>query len=266
MTSVGVVQMVARVGDVDANLAVAEAHVRQLVGGGASLVVLPELFGSGYDLSVDQVALARATEHRVMDWLVQLAGELRVWLTTAVLVGTPTGSLVDRGVVVGPDGLVASADKRLLWGQEPLHFEPGTTFGAVAATGAGTVGVAICYEAGFPEAARDLATRGADLIAVPAAFGRVRLHAWDLLTRSRALENGCYLLAAGLTGENDSGVQFAGHSRIVDPRGQVLAGLELDEGVLLVELDPTAVTRAREEIPYLRSLAHDRGQSGTVPA
>src|SRR5690606_13289711 len=107
--------------------------------------------------------------------------------------------------------------------------------------------------------------RGADIIAIPAAFGRRRLYAWELLTRSRALENGCFVAAAGLTGPNNAGGSFAAHSRIVSPTGDVLAGLARGEGVAMAALDLGDIERSRTEIPYLTHLIADRADGAETP-
>lgn len=265
MTRVGVVQLEARVGAVEENLARAEEHLRSLAAQDVEIAVLPELFGSGYDLAVDQRELAERTGEKVLSGLELLAAELDMVLVSAVLVLTRVGTVVDQAVVVGPGGILDAAGKRYLWGEEVAHFTAASGVGALAATPVGTVGVAVCYEVGFPETARDLAVRGADLIGVPAAFGLPRLHAWELSTRSRALENGCFVLAAGLTGSNPSGVRFAGHSRVVDPRGEVLATLALEEGCVTVDVDLALVGTARGEIPYLRSLSDDAARAAAPP-
>lgn len=252
---VGVSQFTPRAGEVAANLEVARAHLVEMAADGVSVAVLPELFASGYDLTVDQQRLAEPMGGPTLTALTAMAVELGLTIVTAVLVRDEETRLRDRGVVVTPDGVVASADKRLLWGDENGLFEPGRKGGAVSSGDDVTVGVAICYEAGFPETARDLATRGSQLIAVPAAFGRPRLHAWELMTRSRALENGCFLAAAGLTGETPSGVRFAGHSRIVGPRGEVLAAMGLEPGWVAADVSLADLAAARHEIPYLASLS-----------
>jgi predicted amidohydrolase len=255
--SVGVVQMVAAPGQPEANLATAERRVKRLAAQGADLVVLPELFVTGYDLNLDLAAMSDDAGNHT-DTLVGWAREHDVVLATALLTRTDDDELLDLAVVIGPDGVLAASSKRFLWGDERRSFTRRIEPGALAETPCGKVGVAICYEAGFPEVVRDLALRGAEIIAIPAAFGRRRLYAWKLLTRSRALENGCFVAAAGLTGSHPDGSSFAGHSRIVSPTGDVLAGLASSEGVALATVDLADITLSRAEIPYLSDLIADR--------
>ncbi len=83
------------------------------------------------------------------------------------------------------------------------------------------------------------------------AFGMPRLYAWDLLTRSRALENGCFLVAANRVGkEKDS--EYCGHSRIVSPKGDVLVDAGLEELVITENIDFEDISNQRLELPYLR--------------
>lgn len=258
---VGAVQLPGAVGDPGLRLRDAEARLTRLARRGVGLVVLPEFFATGYDLDTPPAdAAAHATD--TLDWLHAQAVAHDQVLVTAIPVHE--GDLLrDRAVVVDRTGVRATGDKRFLWGREGAYFERGLGDHLVVDTAVGTVGVAICYEAGFPEVARDLAVRGADIIAVPAAFGRPRLHAWELMTRSRALENGCFVVAAGLTGGNDHGVVFAGHSRVVDPRGDVVASIGLEPGEVDAEIDLATVGAARAEIPYLTDLR--RTPAGRAP-
>ncbi|AQA02156.1 hypothetical protein BVC93_06640 [Mycobacterium sp. MS1601] len=254
---VGVVQLEAVPGRADLNLAAAERQVTQLAGQGAGVVVLPELFATGYDLDMDLDGASHdADEHTetVTGW----AREHDLVIATALLTRSTAGELIDLAVVIGAEGVLASASKRFLWGGERRKFGRRVEPGALVKTPFGTIGVAICYEAGFPEVVRDLALRGADIIAIPAAFGRQRLYAWELLTRSRALENGCFVAAAGLTGTNPRGVSFAGHSRIISPTGDILAGMAMSPGSAVAAVDLADIDRSRAEIPYLSDLIADR--------
>lgn len=255
---IGVVQLRAIPGRADLNLATAKRQVAQLAAQGAGVVVLPELFATGYDLDMDLAsASSHAPEH--IDALTRWADEHDVVFATALLTRSAADDFIDLAVVVGADGVLASASKRFLWGGERRAFGRRIEPGALAKTRWGTVGVAICYEAGFPEIVRDLALRGADIIAIPAAFGRRRLYAWELLTRSRALENGCFVAAAGLTGTNPGGsTDFAGHSRIIAPNGDIVAGLARSEGTAVATVDLADIDRSRAEIPYLSDLIADR--------
>jgi predicted amidohydrolase len=112
----------------------------------------------------------------------------------------------------------------------------------------------ICYEVGFPEGSRILTLSGADIVVYPSAFGKARLYAWDVATRSRALENGIYVIACNRTGTEKGETTFGGTSRIVNPEGKILAEASQEDEVILSEIDLDVVARQRRTIPYLRDL------------
>lgn len=247
------VQMTGSPLDTARNAALIKEHVHRAASGGAKLVVLPELCDTGYTLSPELPGAISPLPGPAGDLLCALARDLDLTVVTALAVRTPEGPQ-DVGVIVTPDGIAATGAKRCLWGAEQDVFTPGRPAEqAVADTPVGRAGVAICYEAGFPEAVRRLALDGAQIIAVPAAFGAARLHAWKLLTRSRALENGCYLVAANAVGAS-AGLEFGGHSTIVDPHGERLALLTSGQGRVAADLDLRVVDEARAAIPYLRDV------------
>ncbi len=253
---VGVAQMVARPGELEGNLATAEMLLREMVGQGAQIVVLPELFATSYDIE-QAAAMVRHEVELVLPRLTSLAATLGLTIATTVLAGDGRdGTLCNLAVVIDRRGVIATAGKQMLWAGESAIFAPDHGPRALVRSSGAAIGVAVCYEAGFPELTRELAVRGADIISVPAAFGASRRYAWDLLTRSRAVENGCFVLAAGLADPEDASVpRFSGHSRIVDPRGQILAELADGEGVLTARIDLSDIASARTEIPYLAALS-----------
>ncbi len=139
-----------------------------------------------------------------------------------------------------------------LWDRDRLYFEPGSG-PVVCSTPVGRIGLLICYDLGFPEMARSLALLGADIVCAPSAFGAPRLYAWDLSTRSRALENGFFIVAANRVGREKDSV-FVGHSRIVAPDGGVLAEIALGAGAAAAELNLEAIATQRAALSYLRDL------------
>jgi predicted amidohydrolase len=130
----------------------------------------------------------------------------------------------------------------------------------VAPTPFATLGLAICYDLRFPHLFRALAKGGAQVLLVPAAFTRPTGEAhWEVLLRARAIETGCFVLAAAQTGEHAGGRLTHGHSLAVAPWGEVLADAGRAPGVTLVDLDPSRVEDARRRIP---ALLHDRPFEG----
>ena len=120
----------------------------------------------------------------------------------------------------------------------------------------GRLGVTICYDLRFPALYRALAEAGATMLAIPSAFTRQTGEAhWHVLMRARAIENGCFVLAAAHGGTHENGRDTFGHSLIVDPWGRILAEGGTEPGVVMAEIDPALVTQARSRMP---SLQHGR--------
>lgn len=124
--------------------------------------------------------------------------------------------------------------------------------------------MSICYDLRFPHLYRQYAQAGANVITVPAAFMRHTGNAhWHVLTRARAIETGCFVLAAGQCGLFDNGVKLYGHSLIVDPWGRILAEAGDEPGIITAELDVRLVTEARENVPAWSLQTNE--QKGTSP-
>ena len=120
----------------------------------------------------------------------------------------------------------------------------------------GRIGVTICYDLRFPALYRALAEAGATMLAIPSAFTQKTGEAhWHVLNRARAIENGCYVFAAAQGGKHENGRETFGHSLIVDPWGRVLAEGGSEPGVVMAEIDPAEIAKARGRIP---SLEHGR--------
>jgi len=135
--------------------------------------------------------------------------------------------------------------------QESSTIEPGREV-VVVETGLGMLGLAICYDLRFPELFRALLDRGAQLIALPAAFTAVtgRAH-WEVLVRARAVENLCYIVAAAQGGYHANGRETYGHSMVVDPWGVVLDRLPRGSGTVLGNIDLPRQLGTRTRFPCL---------------
>src|SRR6185295_15535435 len=120
----------------------------------------------------------------------------------------------------------------------------------------GQLGVTICYDLRFPALYRALAEVGASFLAIPSAFTKQTGEAhWHVLMRARAIENGCYVLAAAQGGRHENGRDTFGHSLVVDPWGRIVAEGGIEPGVVFATIDPAEVAAARAKVP---SLQHGR--------
>ena len=251
---VAAVQMDCIPGDVAGNLALAERLAGEAARQGARLVVLPELFSTGYRVEEDDARLAETIPGPTIQRMTALCRAHNIHIAAALIEETAQG-YYDTAFVTGPGGLLGTYRKNALWGAENGRFLPGDPAFPVFDIGCCKIGLQICYEIGFPEGARLLALQGADVIVYPAAFGKARSYAWELASRARALENGCYVIACNRWGIEKSETVFAGKSRIVDARGGLLASAaEEGDEVIAATLDLAQMHAQREAIPYLKDV------------
>lgn len=249
---VAVVQTRAVLGDVNANVAAAEAELRAL-GGRADLAVFPELFTTGYALDgFDHRRLAENLDGPTIGRLRRAAAEADVALCGGVLEAAG-GSVYDTAVVIDRSGrLVGRYRKTHLHPSERATFAPGDELVVVALDDNITLGTAICFEHGFPELFTELALAGANVVAIPSAVPVRFEYLLELRTRARAQDNQVFVAAANLGG-NDGRTQWCGGSAIVDPRGRVVVGPAGREPARLVaELDLAAIDAERGQEPVLR--------------
>ena len=217
---------------------------------GAGLVVLPELCTSGY-------AFADAAEARAAAEPVD-GPSVRAWHEAArahglvVVAGLceldADGVLRNSAVVVDPTGVLAVYRKTHLWDREPEIFVPGDLAPPVLDTAAGRIGLAVCFDAAFPEHIRRAALAGAEIVAVPMNSPAPPRPTEPIpieiaIAMAAANANRVYVVQADRTGE-ERGVRWAQASVIVDPDGSVIAGPSEGEALLVADLD---LARARDK-------------------
>lgn len=240
------------VGEKEKNLIKVSTLIQEAADAGAKMIVVPELFNTGYRVEEKDMELAEEIPGPTTDFLERLAKQLDVYLIGTILEHSQSkGVVYDTAVIAGPEGFIGKYRKIHLWDTENARFAKGKEY-PVFKTRYGKVGIQICYEVGFPEGARILTQKGANIIFYPSAFGKARLYAWDLATRSRALENGAYVVASNRTGTEKGETVFGGTSRIVAPNGSVLIEADKEDDVIITEIDLAQVVKQRREIPYLR--------------
>ncbi|MFN3656099.1 MAG: carbon-nitrogen hydrolase family protein [Pseudolabrys sp.] len=167
--------------------------------------------------------------------------------------------LIDpRGEVVARYDKIHMFDVDLAGGEsyrESYSYRPGES-GVLCDLPWGRLGLTICYDLRFPALYRALAEAGAIMLAIPSAFTKQTGEAhWHVLNRARAIENGCFVMAAAQGGKHENGRETFGHSLIVDPWGRILAEGGTEPGLVMAEIDPAEVAKARARIP---SLQHGR--------
>lgn len=250
---VAAVQMDCVLDDKEANQTHAAEMIAAAASGGARLVVLPELFSTGYRVETRDMELAETLSDATVRWMQDMAQRYDVYVMGAILERGADGLVYDTAVLVGAEGCIGSRRKMHLWDAESSRFAKGTEIGVYRLPFA-TVGLLICYEIGFPEIARIQVLKGADVLLCTSAFGRARDYVWDIASRSRALENGVFVVACNRCGQEQD-TSFGGLSRVVAPDGSLSAAAGADgEAVVSAEIDLDAVAVMRKTLPYLRDL------------
>lgn len=259
--------------DPKANLAMVEELVQQAAAAGAGFILTPEVTNvvTSNRAQRDRVVQTQADDITLAG-LRELAKHLGIWLSIGSLLiktGDADGLVANRSFLIGPTGAIAAQyDKIHLFDvtvsptetyRESAGVRPGNR-AVIAQTPFGTVGLTVCYDVRFPQLHRALALAGAQIILQPAAFSTVTGAAhWEPLLRARAIETGCYVLAAAQTGLHPSSTgknrRTYGHSMAISPWGEVLVDAGVDPGISYVDLDRAQVTQARARIP---ALDHDR--------
>lgn len=253
-------------GDTDRNLATADRLVRAAAADGARLVVLPEKWsalGTGATIRSG----AQPLDGEAIVWARATARELGLDLVAGSIAERVEGEdkLRNTCAHVGPDGEIQALYRKLhlfdvevdgVTYRESEHEQAGDEVVLSKAADGTGLGLSICYDLRFPELFRELAARGAHAITLPSAFtlATTRDH-WETLVRARAIENGCFLIAANQIGEHAPGLRSGGRSMIVDPWGVVLAVAPDTETHITADLDMDGLQAIRRRMP---SLSHRR--------
>jgi omega-amidase len=221
---------------------------------GADLLLLPELWSSGYDLARAGVYAAPLGEGPFAV-MADLAQTHQIYVGGTALEANPAGKPYNSAVLYSPDGtLAASYHKVHLWGPlgEPEHMMAGRTL-PVFALPWGRVALAICYDLRFPEQWRCYADAGATLVLIPAAWPSRRIEHWRLLLRARAVENQFFVAGCNRAGGGSDAGQdrYGGYSALTDPWGRILVEGGPEPDLVSVSLDLDEVTRARRIFPFL---------------
>jgi predicted amidohydrolase len=250
--------------DPHANLAEAMRLIREAAAGGAHYVQTPE---NTLLMELETAALFEKidTEEQTeaITAFAALARELGIWLHIgSIAVRVDENTAANRAFLFAPSGDIAARydkihmfDVSLPGGEsyrESNVYRAGQTAVLALLPWCG-LGMTTCYDLRFPEQFKALAQAGASVLTVPSAFTRVTGEAhWHVLLRARAIENGCFVLAAAQGGRHDSGRTTYGHSLIVSPWGDILAEAGSEPGVIFADINLREVETARSRIPALQ--------------
>jgi len=270
---VGLVQMRCTP-DPQENFQRAVSLLRDAAAQGAKIVCLPELFLTPYFCKTEDhahFALAESVPGSSTERLGRLAAELEVVIVASLFEKRAAGIYHNTAAVLDADGSYLGKYRKMHIPDDPqfyekFYFTPGDLGFKVFATRYAKVGVLICWDQWYPEAARLTAMRGADVLFYPTAigwlpaekaeFGATQHESWELMQRSHAIANGCYVAAAnriGLEPSDAGGIEFWGRSFIAGPNGTVLRRAATDEEDVIVQLlDFSKLDFSRTHWPFFR--------------
>jgi N-carbamoylputrescine amidase len=257
------------------NLERAVAHVREAARRGAQVICLPELFLTQYFCQREDTALfdlAETIPGASTQRFCALARELKVALEVSLFERRAPGLYHNTAVVIGSDGEIRGLYRKMHIPDDPLYYEkfyfaPGDLGFRAWKTRYGKIGVCVCWDQWYPEAARLTALQGAEILFYPTAIGwhpaekaeqgAMQHSAWETIQRSHAIANGCFVAAVNRVGwekpAGEPGLEFWGQSFVAGTSGEILAKAAVDEEeTLIVPVDLTQVETARTHWPFLR--------------
>jgi omega-amidase len=249
--TVALAQMAVALGKPQENQLMAQSLAAEAAARHADLLLLPELWATGYDLDHTGEHAAPLDQGH-FSLMADLAHTHGLYVAGTALEINPSGRPFNTAALYGPDGNFIGAYRKVhLWAPmgEVEHMAPGNDLPAFDLPW-GRVAMAICYDLRFPELWRRLADAGAQLILIPAEWPTLRVAHWRLLLRARAVENQLYVAGCNRAGA-DADDEFGGHSALVDPWARVLIEGGSEPNLLVDSIDLDEVARARRLFPFL---------------
>jgi N-carbamoylputrescine amidase len=273
--------------DTAGNVARAERLVREAARQGAQIVCLKELFNAPYFCKAqhcDRFDLAEPIPGPTTDRMQAIARDLQIVIVVPIFEREAAGIYRNSAAVIDADGSLLGVYRKMHIPDDPLFFEkyyftPGDGHldyhGERAGEANGfkvwktryaTIGVLICWDQWYPEAARITSLLGADILFYPTAigwhpaekneFGKAQVEAWRTMQRSHAIANGVFVASPNRVGHEDepgtNGIEFFGNSFIADPFGRILVEAGTDPAILIAKCDPRLIEDTRRNWPFLR--------------
>ena len=265
----------------------AVSRIRESAARGAQIICLQEMFNSHYfckSQNSERFDIAEPVPGAVTDRMQEVARELEVVLVVPIFERQAAGVYRNSAAIIDADGSLLGVYHKMHIPDDPLYYEkyyftpgdshhsyegqhhPGASGFRVWKTRYANVGVLICWDQWYPEAARITALLGADVIFYPTAigwhpsekeqFGPAQQDAWRIAQRAHAIANGVYVASPNRVGfeeeQGTDGIEFFGHSFISDPFGRLLAEAGTEPAVLVARCDPALIEETRRNWPFLR--------------
>ena len=274
MLKIGLVQMSCSL-DPAQNVEKAIVKIREAAAKGARIVCLQELFTTVYFCQVEDhkyFQFAEPVPGPTTGRLAAVAKELEVVVVGSLFEKRAAGLYHNTAVIIDADGTYLGKYRKMHIPDDPLFYEkfyftPGDTGFRAWQTRFARIGVLVCWDQWYPEAARLTALHGAEILFYPTAigwhpsekanFGQRQHGSWETIQRGHAIANGCYVVAPNRVGheapDGGEGIEFWGQSFVADPAGEVIAKASTDhEEVLVAEVNLQELDRQRTHWPFLR--------------
>ncbi|WP_019913784.1 carbon-nitrogen family hydrolase [Paenibacillus sp. HW567] len=246
---ISLIQLDIAFGNPQANYASAERQIRTAAADGAEVVILPELWTTGYDLTrLTEIADPEGNTAKTL--LSGLARELGIHIVGGSVASKQDNGTTNSMYIFNRSGELAGEYSKLHLFRlmdEHLYLQPGAAKGLFTLDGALCAGL-ICYDIRFPEWVRAHTALGAEILFISAEWPLPRLSHWRALLISRAIENQCYVVACNRAG-NDPANTFAGHSMIIDPWGEIVCEASEGEEMVSGVIHLSKVREVRQQIP-----------------
>jgi N-carbamoylputrescine amidase len=288
--TVGIIQDSAS-DDAAATVDAAIVRVREAAARGAQIVCLKELFNAPYfckSQKCERFDLAESIPGPTTDRMQALAKELEIVLIVPIFEKQARGVYRNSAAIIDADGSLLGVYRKMHIPDDPMfnekyYFTPGDAatddridaIGQIAKQASGfrvwrtryaNIGVLICWDQWYPEAARITSLLGADILFYPTAigwhpaekseFGAAQVDAWRTMQRSHAIANGVFVASPNRVGHEDepgtNGIEFFGNSFIADPFGRILTEAGTDPAILIAKCDPKLIEDTRRNWPFLR--------------
>lgn len=238
---IAIAQTISKLGDIVYNVEKSERYIRQAAKQHSDIICFPELFITGYNLELlkDNVISSSRKYHQFTYNKISQAAKTNKIHVIASFVDIKDDKSYIMAILFGPDGEeIGHYYKSHGFAMDKKYFEQGTEY-PVFQTSFGNIGILVCYDIGFPETARTLCLKGAEIIFIPSAWRIQEEHVWDLNIPSRALENQLFTVGVNRAGHEED-LHLFGRSKVCNPFGQVVFEMDYDTeelGICQIDLD-----------------------------
>ena len=262
--------------NIENNLHASIKKIKEAANKGAKIILLSELHANLYFCQTkddSKFKLAESIPGSKTDLFSKIAKELQIILVISIFEKSTSGKFYNTAIVINEEGEIIGKYRKshipsCLEYNEKYYFSKGDTGFQVIDTSVGKLGILICYDQWFPEAARALALKGAELILIPTAIGfcttdskqeqKEQLEAWKIIQRSHAIANGIHIATCNRVGfesktpSSETGIDFWGNSFVCGPFGKIISHLEQQEDIVHVNIDLEENKKTAKIWPFLQ--------------